>query len=231
MRTGSCNNPNYSTTKGEKSCEAVCQLRHKAIRQRRYFPNTDRCVTPEVPFWGHSRWHNTPASLQVTGPAEHRHKPHTHTHRSVLGSTQEESRAGCRRNGGLQSPTRLRRALLTCGPPRQTEPAGNRPPSAGSPPSRPPWPPSRSTSAPPGGYGQPERTHLRGAPATHSATCRLGCLRLAGQPSSSRGADPGLTRLAGRSWKRRPQYNSDESENSCVEPRVDDSRGSLPTCR
>lgn len=80
MRTGSRNNPNYSTTKGEKSCEAVCQLRHKAIRQRRYFPNTDRCVTPEVPFWGHSRWHNTPASLQVTGPAEHRHRPHTHTH-------------------------------------------------------------------------------------------------------------------------------------------------------
>lgn len=42
-------------------------------------------------------------------------------------------------------------APLTCGPPRQTAPAGNRPPGAGSPPRRPPSPPRRYTSAPPGG--------------------------------------------------------------------------------
>lgn len=222
--------PQLLNNKGEKSCEAVCQTQgHKTAA---LFPEHRQVCDPRGAVLGPQPLAQhpsvTPSNRACRTPPQ---ATHTHTHRSVLGSTQEESRAGCRRNGGLQSPTRLRRALLTCGPPRQTEPAGNRPPSAGSPPSRPPWPPSRSTSAPPGGYGQPERTHLRGAPATHSATCRLGCLRLAGQPSSSRGADPGLTRLAGRSWKRRPQYNSDESENSCVEPRVDDSRGSLPTCR
>lgn len=122
MRTGSRTNPDYSTAQGEKSCEAVCQLRRKAIRHPRYVLNTDPCVTPEVPFW--RCWHST----SWAGPAEHPHTPHTH--RSVLGSTQEAGRDGCRRNGGLQSPTRFRSTLLTCGPPRQTEHAGNRQPNA-----------------------------------------------------------------------------------------------------
>lgn len=70
---------------------------------------------------------------------------------------------------GARGKGRGRRALLTCGPPRRTAPAGNRPPAAGSHP-RPP-PSRRDTSAWAGRAGSGAGLRPQRPPAAPSRPC------------------------------------------------------------